>query len=142
MSVFAVILVRISPHSDWIRENADQNNSEYGQFFHRVLYHHFEIEWFFSVRFWLCILAFSLNTKKPRDAKLGGRMSVVLTENSFENLYIFYSFKVLYAWNYQDCEGTKWPVFAKYGIITWTNKFLFIFENSNVIACFQVTNKN
>ena len=36
VSVFGVILVRIFPHSDWIqysvrmRENADQNNSEYG----------------------------------------------------------------------------------------------------------------
>ena len=40
--VFAVILVRIFPHSDWIRrdteysvqmrENVDQNNSEYGHF--------------------------------------------------------------------------------------------------------------
>ena len=44
MSVFGVILVRIFPHSDWIRretpylvqmrENADQNNSEYGYFLH------------------------------------------------------------------------------------------------------------
>ena len=41
LSVFGVILVRIFPHSDWIRrdtesvrirENADQNNSEYGHF--------------------------------------------------------------------------------------------------------------
>ena len=45
VSVFGVILVRIFPHSDWIqrdtlyhsysvrmRENADQNNSEYGHF--------------------------------------------------------------------------------------------------------------
>ena len=32
MSVFGVILVRIFPHSDWIRENADQNNSKYGHF--------------------------------------------------------------------------------------------------------------
>ena len=45
MSVFGVILVRIFPHLDWIwrdteispysvrmRENADQNNSEYGHF--------------------------------------------------------------------------------------------------------------
>ena len=46
MSVFGVILVRIFPHSDWIRrdmsispysvqmrENTDQNNSEYRHFF-------------------------------------------------------------------------------------------------------------
>ena len=42
VSVFGVILSRIFPHSDWIRrdtlylvrmrENADQNNSEYGHF--------------------------------------------------------------------------------------------------------------
>ena len=42
VSAFGVILVRIFPHSDWIRrdtqylvqmrENADQNNSEYGHF--------------------------------------------------------------------------------------------------------------
>ena len=44
MSVFAVFLVRIVPHSDWIRrdtdylyldqmqENTDQKNSEYGHF--------------------------------------------------------------------------------------------------------------
>ena len=46
VSVFGVILVRIFPHSDWIRreilrmslysvrmrENVDQNNSEYGHF--------------------------------------------------------------------------------------------------------------
>ena len=32
--VFGAILVRIFPHSDWIRmrENADQNNSEYQHF--------------------------------------------------------------------------------------------------------------
>ena len=30
--VFRVILVRIFPHSDWIRKSADQNNSEYGHF--------------------------------------------------------------------------------------------------------------
>ena len=29
VSVFGVILVHIFPHPDWIRENADQNNSEY-----------------------------------------------------------------------------------------------------------------
>ena len=51
VSVFGVILVHIFPHSDWIRrdtvhlspispysvrmrENKDQNNSEYGQFLH------------------------------------------------------------------------------------------------------------
>ena len=33
MYVFGVILVPIFRHSDWIRENADQNNSEYGHFF-------------------------------------------------------------------------------------------------------------
>ena len=42
MSVFEVILVRIFPYSDWtwrdteysvrVRENTDQNNSEYGHF--------------------------------------------------------------------------------------------------------------
>ena len=32
VSVFGVILVRIFPHSDWARENADQNNSEYEHF--------------------------------------------------------------------------------------------------------------
>ena len=32
VSVFGVILVRIFPHSDWIRENTDQNISEYGHF--------------------------------------------------------------------------------------------------------------
>ena len=31
-AVFGVILVRIFPYSDWIQENADQNNSEYGHF--------------------------------------------------------------------------------------------------------------
>ena len=31
-TVFVVILIRIFPHSDWIRDNADQNNSEYGHF--------------------------------------------------------------------------------------------------------------
>ena len=30
MPVFGVILVRISPYSVRMRENADQNNSEYG----------------------------------------------------------------------------------------------------------------
>ena len=33
VSVFGVILVRIFPHLDWIRENADQNNFDYGHFF-------------------------------------------------------------------------------------------------------------
>ena len=46
VSVFGVILVRIFPHSDWIRrdpylvqmlENTDQNNSEYGNFLRSVL---------------------------------------------------------------------------------------------------------
>ena len=32
VSLFGVILVRIFPHSQWIRENADQNNSEYKHF--------------------------------------------------------------------------------------------------------------
>ena len=32
MSGFGVILVRIFPHSDGIRENADQNNSKYRHF--------------------------------------------------------------------------------------------------------------
>ena len=32
VSVFWVILVRISPYSVRMRENADQNNSEYGHF--------------------------------------------------------------------------------------------------------------
>ena len=44
MSVFGVILVRISPHSDWIwvqensrvLENADQNNTEYQHFLRSV----------------------------------------------------------------------------------------------------------
>ena len=33
VSVFGVILVRIFPHLDWIQENADQNNFDYGHFF-------------------------------------------------------------------------------------------------------------
>ena len=49
VSVFWVILVRIFPHSDWIRntvlnsvfsrntENADQNNSKYGHFPHSAV---------------------------------------------------------------------------------------------------------
>ena len=49
VSVFGVVLVRIFPHSDWIRrdlrislysvqiwENTDQNNSEYGHFLRSV----------------------------------------------------------------------------------------------------------
>ena len=32
MSVLGLILVLIFPHSDWIRENTDQNNSKYGHF--------------------------------------------------------------------------------------------------------------
>ena len=36
VSVFGVILVRISPHSDWIRENVDQKQSEYGHFLRSV----------------------------------------------------------------------------------------------------------
>ena len=32
MSVFGVFLVRIFSHSDWIQDNADQNNCEYGHF--------------------------------------------------------------------------------------------------------------
>ena len=56
VSVFGVILVRIFPHSDWIRrdmeylspysvrmrENADQNNSKYGHFSRRHLHEHSE----------------------------------------------------------------------------------------------------
>ena len=51
MSVFGVILVRVFPHSDWIREilrispysvrkpeNTDQNNSEYGHCLRSVCY--------------------------------------------------------------------------------------------------------
>ena len=30
--VFGVFLIRIFPHSDWIRENTDQINSKYGHF--------------------------------------------------------------------------------------------------------------
>lgn len=33
MSLFGVIFVRIFPHSDQMRENADQNKAEYGQFY-------------------------------------------------------------------------------------------------------------
>ena len=36
MSVFQVILVRIFPHSDRMRENADQINFEYVLFLHSV----------------------------------------------------------------------------------------------------------
>ena len=32
VSEFGFILVHILPHSVWMRENADQNNSEYGRF--------------------------------------------------------------------------------------------------------------
>ena len=32
MCALRVILVRIFPYSNWMRENADQNNSEYGHF--------------------------------------------------------------------------------------------------------------
>ena len=32
VSAFGAILVRIFPYSDWILENADQNNSKYGAF--------------------------------------------------------------------------------------------------------------
>ena len=32
VSLFGVIFVRIFPHSDQMRENADQNKAEYGQF--------------------------------------------------------------------------------------------------------------
>ena len=36
VAVFDVILVRIFSHSDWVRENTDQNNSEYGHFLRSV----------------------------------------------------------------------------------------------------------
>ena len=36
MSVFGVILLRISPYSVQMRENTDQNNSEYGQSLRRA----------------------------------------------------------------------------------------------------------
>ena len=44
VSVFGVILVLIFPHSDWIpyAENTDQNNSEYGHFWHNVTYLSFD----------------------------------------------------------------------------------------------------
>ena len=32
VALFGVLLVHIFPHSDWMRRNADQNNSKYGQF--------------------------------------------------------------------------------------------------------------
>ena len=35
MSVFGVILVHKFPHPNWIRRDADQNNSEYGHFSRR-----------------------------------------------------------------------------------------------------------
>ena len=38
VSVFGVILVCIFPHSDWIRRDTDQNNSEYGHFLRSVIY--------------------------------------------------------------------------------------------------------
>ena len=51
VSVFGVILVRIFPYSDWIlhispysvqmRENSDQNNSEYGHFLSSAFINHF-----------------------------------------------------------------------------------------------------
>ena len=50
VSVFGVILVRLFPLSDWIRifpyliqmrENTDQNNSEYGHFLRSVKYTYF-----------------------------------------------------------------------------------------------------
>ena len=56
MSIFGVILVRIFPHSDWIRrdteylpysvrmrENVDQNNSEYGHFFTQYIFEKAEL---------------------------------------------------------------------------------------------------
>ena len=39
VSVFGVFLVGIFPHSDWIWENMDQKNSEYGHFSRSVYYH-------------------------------------------------------------------------------------------------------
>ena len=45
MSVFGVILIRITPYLSVfrirMRENADQNNSEYGQFYLIILPHKF-----------------------------------------------------------------------------------------------------
>ena len=37
VSVFGVILVRISPYSVWMRENTDHNNSKYGHFLRSVM---------------------------------------------------------------------------------------------------------
>ena len=38
VSAFRVILVHIFPNWNWIRENADQNNSEYGHFLRCVIF--------------------------------------------------------------------------------------------------------
>ena len=38
VSVFGVILVRIFPYSVRMRENADQNNSEYGNLLRSAIY--------------------------------------------------------------------------------------------------------
>ena len=38
VSVLEAFPVRTFPHSDWIRENADQKNSEYGHFSRRNLF--------------------------------------------------------------------------------------------------------
>ena len=41
VSVFGVILVRIFPYSVRMRENADQNNSEYGNLLRSAIYNIF-----------------------------------------------------------------------------------------------------
>ena len=45
MSVFGVILVRIFPHLDWIRENTDQNTSECGHFSRSVFQYFYLWVW-------------------------------------------------------------------------------------------------
>ena len=67
VSAFVVILVRIFPHSDWIREHSGQNNSEYGNFLRSVtdLFHRFS-DGFKGKR---CSLVFS-NSLNPFSTKV------------------------------------------------------------------------
>ena len=60
-------------------------------------------------------------------------ISVVLTEHLFGNLHVFHSFKVPYVSTLIIVKEENDPFLQEYSI-TWKNKFLLIFKNSNAAA--------
>lgn len=67
---------------------------------------------------------------------------MVLTEHLVENLHVFYSLKKQHVPNFRIIEKENVTSLQEYTIITWSNKFLLIFNYSSVKLVVQVTSEN